>query len=95
MSRTLDQWAWTLGGGSISDGEPICRRWRLAAEALAALVREDYPNDLRLSEIARTWANGLTPEQIDALRSVEANLPTEAGLSFREQRADVGKEQGA
>lgn len=70
-------------------------RWRLAAEALAVLVREDYPSDLRLSEIVRTWGNRITPAHIDALRSVEGSLSTEVGLSLREEPADVGEEQGA
>lgn len=70
-------------------------RWRLATEALAVLVREDYPPDLRLSEIARTWGIGLTPDHLAALRSVESDLPTEVGLRFREDPPDVGEEQGA
>ena len=70
-------------------------RWRLATEALAALVREEYPSDLTLSEIARIWGVGLTPAQLAALASVESDLPTEMGLGVREEPSDVGEEQGA
>lgn len=62
----------------------------LAASALAALVRQEYPDSLSLAEIARRWGVGITPDQLAALASVE-NLAPEASLSVNEKAPDVGE----
>ena len=72
--------------------------WRLAAEALASLVREDYPSDLSLSEIARRWGVGLTPEHLAALAAIERELPPEMGLGIAPtplERRDADDEEAA
>jgi hypothetical protein len=43
-----------------------------ACAALAALVRQEYPDTYSLAEIAETWGEGVTPEQVDALRVLDA-----------------------
>lgn len=49
-----------------------------ACAALAALVREEYPDGHTLAEIADIWGIGVvTPEQVDALRILEATDDTE------------------
>ena len=40
--------------------------------ALAGLVRAEYPDRLTLAAIAATWGDGITDEQVDALRVLEA-----------------------
>jgi hypothetical protein len=45
--------------------------WERAADALASLVRAEYPLHYSLAEIAETWGEGVSPEQIDALRRLE------------------------
>lgn len=42
-----------------------------AVAALTILVREEYGHDLTLAEIADTWGIGVTPEQVEALRTLE------------------------
>lgn len=49
------------------------RDYRLAASVLAALVRDEYPSEYTLAEIASTWGNA-NPEQLAALERVEAHL---------------------
>lgn len=50
----------------------VGRKMELAVAALASLVREEYPSDLSLAEIARTWGPpGVTTAHIEALESVE------------------------
>jgi hypothetical protein len=46
---------------------------RLAIEALAHLVREEYPAEMSLADVASTWGGSLTPEHVEALRSVESD----------------------
>jgi hypothetical protein len=43
-----------------------------ACDALATLVRDEYP-DLPLAEIAETWGDQVTPEQVEALVWLEAH----------------------
>jgi hypothetical protein len=45
-----------------------------AAWALAHLVRTEYPEGYTLTEIAETWGlnEGLTPEEVEAIRAFEA-----------------------
>jgi hypothetical protein len=38
-----------------------------ACAALASLVRQEFPSDLSLAEIADTWGENLSVEQIEAL----------------------------
>lgn len=45
-----------------------------SCDALAALVRSEFPGDLSLAEIASTWGNA-TEEQIVALQLLEDELP--------------------
>jgi hypothetical protein len=49
---------------------------RLAAEALAALVRNEYPSEYTLTEIASTWGEGISDEQIEGLRRTESLIDT-------------------
>jgi hypothetical protein len=42
-----------------------------AYQALAQLVRDEYREGYTLAEIADTWGNGITPEQVEALRAIE------------------------
>jgi hypothetical protein len=44
---------------------------RIAYDALTDLVRREYPAGLSLSEIAATWGDGITPEQVRAIRRLE------------------------
>lgn len=39
-----------------------------ARDALAKLVKAEYPDDLTLHEIAATWGEGLTADELEALR---------------------------
>jgi hypothetical protein len=57
----------------------LCRDLRIACELLAARVREEYPAELSLEEIVRTFAASPTGEELAALRRVEAilNLPND------------------
>lgn len=50
--------------------------WMLerALDALVQLVRQEYPQHLSLEEIAQTWGERLSPEQIEALGYVEKCL---------------------
>lgn len=67
------------GHGTITEG---CRGLqaerdglRLAFDALAALVREEFPPGMSLAEIAKTWPpKQITPEQVEALRALEGEL---------------------
>lgn len=63
------------------------RQLELAVAALAALVREEYPSDLSLAEIARRWGHGLTTEHLAAL----AALDTEMRFSGPQEPIDVGE----
>jgi hypothetical protein len=56
-----------------------------AFDALAALLREEYPPRYSLTEIAEQWGWQLTPEQVDAIRQVEQWRSTEPRLSISEQ----------
>lgn len=49
--------------------------WERACSALASLVRAEYPTGLTLAEIALTWGEGISPEQIDALVCLESQGP--------------------
>ena len=42
---------------------------------LAALIRAEYPSNWSLAEIAGVWGEGITQEQIDALRWLESQDP--------------------
>jgi hypothetical protein len=42
-----------------------------ACEALAILVREEYPRDMPLSSIAFTWGHHMTPQHLDALEAFD------------------------
>lgn len=53
-----------------------------ACAALASLVRMEYPVRYTLSEIAATWGEGISPEQLAALSEVD-------GLAV-ETRFEVG-----
>lgn len=55
-----------------------------ACTALAALVRDEFPDDYSLSECAYTWGDGITPEQIDAIRVLEND-----GLALSESHHEV------
>ena len=54
--------------GAERDGLVVERdRYRLAISGLANLVRVDNPAGRSLVEIARTWGEGVTAEEIEAL----------------------------
>jgi hypothetical protein len=42
-----------------------------ACAALSSLVRAEYGEKYTLAEIAETWGEGITPEQVEALRLLE------------------------
>jgi hypothetical protein len=46
-----------------------------ACAALAVLVRVEYPSDRSLAEIATTWGEGISEEQIEALKWFEGQDP--------------------
>ena len=49
--------------------------WERACSALAWLVRQEYPEVYSLAEIAERWGwPHITPEQVEALRELEAQL---------------------
>lgn len=45
---------------------------KAAFRVLAALVREEYPADHKLSEIAAIWGTNRSASDLEALRRVEA-----------------------
>lgn len=45
-----------------------------ACAALATLVRKEYPDRCSLAEIAETWGEGITPEQVEALRVLDGEF---------------------
>ncbi len=49
-----------------------------ACAGLAILVRGEYPPDLTLAEIAQTWGDGVSQEQIEALGLFEAEWRNDA-----------------
>ena len=53
---------------------PFDRRVLLerACAALASMVRQEYPESYSLAEIAATWGEGITPEQIEALQLLDS-----------------------
>ena len=54
---------------------------RLACDALATLVRQEAPVGMPLAEIAEIWGEGVTNEQIAALRQLEGQGPKRASAS--------------
>lgn len=48
--------------------------WERACSALTALVRVEFGQKYSLVEIAETWGEGITAEQIEALRVLESSL---------------------
>ncbi len=42
-----------------------------ACAALASLVRSEFGEQYTLAQIAETWGEGITPEQVSALRSLD------------------------
>lgn len=46
----------------------------LVVKALVKMVRDEYPADLSLSEIVRTWGGGagVTPDEVAAIEAWEA-----------------------
>lgn len=40
-------------------------------DALAAIVRDAFPAEMTLDQIARTWGNAMTEEQLTALHTFE------------------------
>ena len=59
-----------------------------ACAALATLVRQEYPDAYTLAEIAETWGEGITPEQVTALAELGAEPLGEFGDDLVE-RVDV------
>jgi hypothetical protein len=55
------------------DGKAILNDLQTALGVLVRLVRDEFPPERSLIEIARIWGNA-TPAELDALRSVEAIL---------------------
>lgn len=48
---------------------------QVALRVLSRLVRDEYPQDLSLAEIARTWG-GATDEEVAAIERTTAALAT-------------------
>jgi hypothetical protein len=65
----------------------------LAVLVLAALVRQEYPDDLSLAEIARRWGHDRSPDHLAALAQIESDLATKAPLGVGEKAIDVGEIQ--
>lgn len=55
--------------GRISNAELVD-----ACRVLAGLVHDEYPRDLTLLEIARTWGVGLSDAQLRAVEAVDRLL---------------------
>lgn len=53
---------------------PTVEEWRLACIALAVMLRDEYPEDRSLAEIARVWGTDLTEDHVRALEAVEAAI---------------------
>jgi hypothetical protein len=51
----------------------VAHDYALALGVLARLVRDEFPPELTLREIADVWSNA-TPEELDALRVAEILL---------------------
>jgi hypothetical protein len=45
-----------------------------ACRALASLVRMEYPSHLTLADVAQRWGEGITPDQVKALRWFERQV---------------------
>jgi hypothetical protein len=50
---------------------PDALTWERGFAALASLVRQEFGERYNLVEIATTWGEQVTPEEIEALRELE------------------------
>jgi hypothetical protein len=55
----------------VSDLPPLVLTLERAVDALASLVKQEYPERYSLVEIAEIWGGNLSPEQVEALRYLE------------------------
>jgi hypothetical protein len=64
-------------------------RMKLACMALASVVRAEYGPRYTLAEIANTWGECVTTEQVDALRQLEGSVAKPADELFGESAQGI------
>ena len=58
----------------IGDEPPLPELLVAAIAGLAKLVRNEYPADASMGEIAATWGEDLTPDEVGAVRLLDLGI---------------------